>query len=1062
MSPFSNLKKLLLGKPKRKHGGDPQEGEVASSPLPGTSTTKSHEQVMASIAQSTPSVQHPATTVSEALPPPVSPASKTSGSQSITSDTVPSTSLSLGQLGPQVLFHVTAKDHSGVDVIFVHGLRGSSLGTWSKGVVCWPRDLLKIDIQDALYDARIITWGYDSSAANVFSYASKESIFGHAETLLEDLSRLRAGKTRPVIFLGHSLGGLVIKQALIKSAEYNSHGRHPTLGEIYASTKSVIFLGTPHRGSDKESLGEVVSKVAKFSFRQPNEQLLQTLKPDSHILENQRDQFTTISKDLPIVCIREELPTAVGMIVSESSANIDGFHVRRDAINANHMDMVKFDNRGDVGYQRVCGHILRLIGEAAESKRKQTPSTSVKPVFSVPFEKDRQFVGREDILSQVEEQLQIRHRVSLHGLGGIGKSQIAIEYAYRFRNNNPKAHVFWVYAASAVRFYQSYEDVARKLKLPRVDDPDVDARELVSDWFNNDDNGHWLIILDNADDSDLFFPSTDFDTPFTQINVTKRPLVDYLPRRLDSQHSLIVTTRSRTLGEDLTNGEPCIEILPFAPKEAIILLQSRVGRMADDQDESDVKRLLEILGYIPLAITQAAAFMRQNGMHLQKYVEALEKDEENLKDHLSTERRDHRRELGIPNSVFRTWRLSFDKIREQEPRAAAILSLMAMLDRQQIPEKLLQRRDERDVDFSTAIGSLEGLSLITKEVQQDKFTMHRLVQLSVHVWLEQQKEKSSQAEKALALLADRFPNGEHENRETCESFLPHAQAVLQHQFMSQSSVIHRATLLHNIGWFDWRQGRYDLAHKYSLEAYEINRERLGSEDRQTLNSLTLVALVLQGQGKYEEAEKMNRRTLEGYEKALGAEHPDTLTSVSNLALMLQGQGKYEEVEKMNRRTLEGVEKALGAEHPDTLTSVSNLASVLRDQGKYEEAEKMNRRALEGVEKALGAEHPDTLTSVSNLALVLRDQGKYEEAEKMNRRALERVEKALGAEHPDTLTSVSNLASVLQDQGKYEEAEKMNRRALEGVEKALGAEHPDTLTSVSNLASVLQDQGKYEE
>src|SRR4051794_2103562 len=98
-------------------------------------------------------------------------------------------------------------------------------------------------------------------------------------------------QTRPIIFLGHSLGGLVIKQALIKSAGYNSHGRHPTLGEIYANTKGVIFLGTPHRGSDKEGLGEVVSKIAKFSFRQPNEQLLQTLKPVSHILENQRDQL---------------------------------------------------------------------------------------------------------------------------------------------------------------------------------------------------------------------------------------------------------------------------------------------------------------------------------------------------------------------------------------------------------------------------------------------------------------------------------------------------------------------------------------------------------------------------------------------------------------------------------------------------------------------------------------------------------------------------------------------------------------------------------------------------
>ncbi|KAI9774253.1 MAG: hypothetical protein M1840_004147, partial [Geoglossum simile] len=904
MPPFSGLERLLPGKLMRKRSSDPQEDEVASSPLPKTPTTKSHEQVMPSIVQSTSPVKHPAATVSEALPP-VSPALKTS---SIASDTVPSTSLSLDQLGPRVLFHVTAEGDSGVDIVFVHGLRGNSLRAWSKGVVCWPRDLLKIDIQDASYDTRIITWGYDSSAANVFSYASKGSIFGHAETLLEDLSRLRAGKARPVIFLGHSLGGLVIKQALIKSAEYNSHGRHPTLGEIYASTKGVIFLGTPHRGSDKESLGEVVSKVAKFSFRQPNEQLLQTLKPDSHILENQRDQFTTISKDLSMVCIREELPTAFGMIVSESSANIDGFHVRRDAINANHTDMVKFDNRGDVGYQRVCGHILRLIREIAESKRKQTPSTSIKPIFSMPFERDRQFVGREDILSQVEEQLQIGHRVSLHGLGGIGKSQIAIEYAYRFRNNNPNAHVFWVYAASASRFNQSYKDVARKLKLPRVDDPDVDICELVSDWFNDDGNGHWLIILDNADNSELFFPSTDFDNSFVQVNATKRPLVNYLPRRLNSQHSLIVTTRSRTLGEDLTNGEPCIEILPFAPKEARILLQSRAARMSDGQDESDVKRLLEILGYIPLAITQAAAFMRRNKMRLRKYVEALKKDEDNLKDHLSTELRDHRRELGIPNSVFRTWRLSFDMIREQEPRATAILSLMAMLDRQQIPEKLLQRRDEGDVDFSTAISSLEGLSLITKEVEQDKFTMHRLVQLSVHAWLEQQKEKSSQAEKALVLLADRFPLGEHENRETCESFLPHAQAVLQHQPTSQSRTIHRATLLHNIAWFDWRQGRYNMAYKKILEAYEINRERLGSEDHQTLNSLTFVALLLRGQGKYEEAEKMNRRALEGYVKVLGAEHPDALNSVNNLALVFQSQGKYEEAEKMNRRALEGYEK----------------------------------------------------------------------------------------------------------------------------------------------------------
>ncbi len=105
-----------------------------------------------------------------------------------------------------------------------------------------------------------------------------------------------------------------MKEALIKSAAYHSHGRHVALGEIYASAIGVIFLGTPHRGSSQATLGEVVTNIAKLSIRQPNEQLLQTLRPDSHILENQRDQFTTISRDLSIVCIKEELPTSVGLV----------------------------------------------------------------------------------------------------------------------------------------------------------------------------------------------------------------------------------------------------------------------------------------------------------------------------------------------------------------------------------------------------------------------------------------------------------------------------------------------------------------------------------------------------------------------------------------------------------------------------------------------------------------------------------------------------------------------------------------------------------------------------
>ncbi len=568
------------------------------------------------------------------------------------------------------------------------------------------------------------------------------------------------------------------------------------------------------------------------------------------------------------------------------------------------------------------------------------------------------------------------------------------------------------------------------------------------------------MILDNADNAELFFPSAESDSPPATVTQTQRPLNDYLPSILNPQKSLLVTTRSRLIGQDLAYGELCVEVPPLSSQEAMELLQLKLKGSASSFDVFSTERLLDVLGSIPLAITQAAAFINRNRMTIQSYLAALEKDKQNLTDYLSQELQDPRRPRGFPNSVFRTWKLSFDQILTQEPQTAKLLSLIAMLDPQRIPEKLLRRPAERDVDFRMAIGTLDGFALISQEIGGETYTIHPLVQASVHYWLEQRSEKADYAGQALQLLAEEFPNGEHEHKETCESMLAHAQAVLWHKCISENDMRHRAALLYNIGWFNWRQGRYVSAYQAASESYNIYRERAGDIATATLSSLSLLALVLRYQGKYEAAEEMNRRALEGYEKVLGVEHPSTLTSVSNLASVLRDQGKYEAAEEMNRRALEGREKVLGVEHPDTLTSVDNLALVLRYQGKYEAAEEMNRRALEGREKVLGVEHPSTLTSVDNLASVLQYQGKYEAAEEMNRRALEGYEKVLGVEHPDTLTSVSNLALVLQDQGKYEAAEEMNRRALEGSEKVLGVEHPDTLTSVSNLALVLQDQGKY--
>lgn len=246
-----------------------------------------------------------------------------------------------------------------------------------------------------------------------------------------------------------------------------------------------------------------------------------------------------------------------------------------------------------------------------------------------------------------------------------------------------------------------------------------------------------------------------------------------------------------------------------------------------------------------------------------------------------------------------------------------------MLDPQRIPEKLLRRPAEREVDFRMAIGTLDGFALISQRIGGETYAIHPLVQASVHYWLEQRNEKADCAGQALQLLAEEFPNGEHEHKETCESMLAHAQAVLCHKCTSEIDMRHRAALLFNVGWFNLGQGRYVSAYQAALESYNIYQERAGDVATTTLDSLSLFASVLRYQGKYEAAEEMNLRALKGYEKVLGVEHPSTLTSVSTLASVLQDQGKYDAAEEMNRRALKGSEKVLGVEHSDTLTSFNN-------------------------------------------------------------------------------------------------------------------------------------------
>lgn len=624
------------------------------------------------------------------------------------------------------------------------------------------------------------------------------------------------------------------------------------------------------------------------------------------------------------------------------------------------------------------------------------------------------------------------------------KSQIAIEFAYKQRDLKPQMHIIWLYTATDARFRQACRDIGREVNLPNIDDSDVDACGLVRDWLSSEESGEWLLILDNADDEQLFFSTTcDNLNSNTLGSSIAPPLADYLPAVMDDRRSLLITSRNRPLAEDLSNGYPGIEVEPFSTHEARRLLHSRSGRSEDECKDGDADALLALLGHIPLAISQAAAFINRNQMSVCQYRERLAKGEQNIKAYLHAEHRDPRRERDIPNAVFQTWKISFDQIRNQDNNAAMLLSLMVMLDREGIPKSLVQQTADNDLAFDHAMGTLSGFSLITM-TEDGKVVIHRLVQLSVHAWLEQHGQRASREADALALMSERFPFGKHENQKLCETLVPHALAVLRCNFLSHQDLVRRATLLYNLGRYYIADGSYCAAYSSATEAYEIQVVALGSDNAETANTLALQGLATYSAGNYKESEGILREAMRSLCSVLGTAHPDTLICTTNLAWALQDQKKHHEAELVHRQAFEGYEKALGPDHADTLNSLYSLAWALFSEGKVDEAEKMFQQTCAGFAKTKGKAHPWTLNSVQALARVLRRQGKFKEAEEKYRSALDLFEKEMGLFHPYTINCLHALALLLEEMKNYSQSSWFYERALEGYKKTLGEAHPDAL------------------
>ena len=666
---------------------------------------------------------------------------------------------------------------------------------------------------------------------------------------------------------------------------------------------------------------------------------------------------------------------------------------------------------------------------------------SLEVIENVPYARNHYFTGRETTLQNLHEALNedsataLTQGHAIFGLGGIGKTQTAVEYTYRYRSDY--RYIFWIRADTEVELQVGFVEIAKLLNLPEqnVTNP-ADTAQAVKHWLER--NEAWLLIFDNADAPEM--------------------LKAYYPRT--PRGHILLTSRAQIFNR-LGIARP-LELQEMQPEEALSFLFKRTGRAESDPTERKAAELLAAeLGYLPLALEQAASYITAKTVRFQDYLTNYRKQRLALLNKAQPETGEY------PASVANTWALNFYEV-EKDPVAADILRVSAFLSPEGIPLELFTNgASQLGPVIAGALASLEDpfalnealepltrYSLIRRDADAQTYRIHRIVQEVVkdQMRVEQQAEW---AERLVQAVAQSFPEVDYKTWIRCERYISHALQCAAHIERWNMTFSAARNLLSEAGHYFYQRGLYREAESLLQSALAMCERALGLEHPNSLSYLNNLALLYYVQGKYEQAEPLYLRTLDIRERMLGPEHPDTASTLNNLALLYNAQGRYEQAEPLYLRALVIDEKVYEIYHPRVATDLNNLANLYSDQIKYEQAEPIYQRALVTYEQILGPEHPYTAQTLNNLAILYRNQGKYEQAEPLYERALFIDERVLGPEHLDTLSTLNNMAVLYDFQGKYEQAEPLYQRALAILEQVFSSDHPFTTQVRDNYTELLE-------
>ncbi|MGP4012119.1 tetratricopeptide repeat protein [Streptomyces sp. 4N124] len=634
------------------------------------------------------------------------------------------------------------------------------------------------------------------------------------------------------------------------------------------------------------------------------------------------------------------------------------------------------------------------------------------------------FVGRTEVMAELERALSAESQTitqTLHGLGGVGKTTLALHYAH----DHAGAHrlVWWIRSDTPELIEAGLAALTVRLRGEEASGlATAQAAEWAVGWLQT--HPGWLLVFDNAE---------------------KPEDVHAWTGQLRSSGRLLITSRYR-------RGWICdpIALSVLDDDASLALLSSLVG----DGDGDEARALADDLGHLPLALQQAGAFIAHTGITIAEYQALWRQYPERATD-AAPGGSDPTR------TVARIWRITLDALQEHDPRAVDILRIAAWYAPTGIPRSLFTPLADDPVDLAQLLGLLADYNMIT--LDRAGIGVHRLVQRVARTPSAEDPHRDQACigearDRAVRLMLDQLPRRPFANVAgwpTWRVLIPHVEALLR----ACDPVEHTADIgqvLTGAGQFLEEQGQLSQATGYFERCLAGDTRLLGEDHPRTLSSQNNLAHVYKSAGDVERAIPMYERALEGRVRVSGEDHPDTLMARNNLAAAYDSVGEVRRAIPLYERTLEDRVRVLGEDHPETLRSRNNLAYAYGAAGDLGRAIPLYERALEDRVRVLGEDHPDALVSRNNLAAAYDSVGDLGRAIPLYERALEDRVRVLGEEHPDTLRSRNNLAYAYGAAGDLEAAIQLYEQALSGLRRILGEDHPTTSLVRKNL-SIARDQ-----